>query len=68
MCVICGTKIGPGERFQIVHRVPFKVGVVDWGLTPDWLGKLENLCLTHPGSCNHAAELTDDGIVEFLKE
>lgn len=52
---------------QLAHRVPFRVGVIDWGLTPDWLDHVDNLCLAHKGGCNHAAELTTSEIAKLLR-
>lgn len=57
-CSICGGSARDPQRpIQLAHRVPFKLGVVDWGLSPDWLDGVENLCLAHRGACNDSAEL-----------
>lgn len=52
---------------ELAHRIPFKVGVVDWGLTPDWLDGVDNLCLAHRGACNDRAELVADAIPARLR-
>lgn len=67
MCFTCGEAPLEGHKMQLAHRVPFRVGVIDWGLTPDWLDRADNLCLTHAGACNHAAELTASEIAKLLR-
>ena len=62
-CAHCGTSDG---TLQLAHRVPFIVGVIQWGLTPDWLDRPENLAMAHRGSCNNALELDDEQIAELL--
>jgi len=52
---------------QLAHRVPFKIGVVDWGLTPDWLDGADNLCLAHVGNCNDRAELSNLEVEKHLR-
>lgn len=67
-CSICGGDDDSGTRpIQLAHRVPFKLGVVDWGLSPDWLDGLENLCLAHRGACNDEAELKTAQIPAHLR-
>lgn len=68
-CSICG---GDGDDsgtrpIQLAHRVPFKLGVVDWGLSPDWLDGVDNLCLAHRGACNDEAELKTAQIPAHLR-
>lgn len=67
LCFTCGEAALEGSKMQLAHRVPFRVGVVDWGLTPDWLDRADNLCLAHTGACNHAAELTTSEIAKLLR-
>lgn len=65
VCHICGqTKDIP---LQLAHKVPFKIGVVDWGLTPDWLDGIDNLCLAHRGACNDRAEIAQNDIPSYLR-
>ncbi|MGO1312881.1 MAG: hypothetical protein ACTMKW_10060 [Brevibacterium aurantiacum] len=68
-CSICGgERDDSGTRpIQLAHRVPFKLGVVDWGLTPDWLDGVDNLCLAHRGACNDEAELKTAQIPAHLR-
>lgn len=68
-CVVCGLDEQDGRpRLQLAHRVPFKIGVVDWGLTPDWLDGKENLGLAHVGACNDRFELLKSEIPEHLRK
>lgn len=67
-CSICGaTSEDVGRPIELAHRVPFKLGVVDWGLSPDWLDGVANLCLAHRGACNDSAELTTSQIPGHLR-
>ena len=67
-CSVCG-RFGDldGKPIQLAHRVPFKIGVVDWGLTPDWLDGVDNLCLAHQGACNDQAEVRQSEIPAHLR-
>ncbi|ERJ47213.1 hypothetical protein N579_00505 [Corynebacterium pseudodiphtheriticum 090104] len=47
--------------------MPFRIGVVDWGLTPDWLDRVENLCLAHKRDCNNKAEIRKEEIPAHLQ-
>lgn len=67
LCFTCGEAAVEGHKMQLAHRIPCRVGVIDWGLTPDWLDHVDNLCLAHSGACNHAAELTTSEIAKFLR-
>jgi hypothetical protein len=68
-CSICGLDAADGRpRLQLAHRIPFKIGVVDWGLTPDWLDGVENLSLAHAGRCNDQVELQPSEIPARLRE
>lgn len=68
MCSVCGESASEGATLQLAHRVPFKLGVVDWGLTPDWLDSVENRCFTHRVGCNDRAELLTSDIPSHLRK
>lgn len=53
-CSACGAD--DGRPIQLAHCVPFKIGLIDFGLTPEWLDGKDNLCLAHQGSCNDSVE------------
>lgn len=63
-CIVCGSSDG---TLQLAHKVPFLIGVVDWGITPEWLDRAENLVLAHKGKCNDRCELTDEEILQELE-
>lgn len=64
-CSVCG--LSRPTKIQIAHRVPFKIGVVDWGLTPDWLDGEDNLALAHAGKCNDQIEIVAGDIGRYLE-
>lgn len=67
-CSVCGLDAADGRpKIQLAHRVPFKIGVVDWGRTPDWLDGIENLFLAHAGGCNDQVELQRSAIPAHLR-
>ncbi|MDY3128089.1 MAG: hypothetical protein SOW59_08225 [Corynebacterium sp.] len=66
-CGVCLTK-APLSELQVAHRVGFTVGVIDWGLTPDWLNQSDNLMIAHRKVCNSAFELTPSDIARKLVE
>lgn len=55
-------------ELQACHRIGFTVGVVDWGLTPDWVNQEHNLALAHRKVCNASLELTPGEVVERLTQ
>lgn len=63
-CIICGSD--DGRPIQLAHHVPFKVGLVDFGLTPDWLDGVDNLRLAHQGSCNDLVECSFAEVPQLL--
>lgn len=66
-CAACGRETNVSD-LQASHLIPFIPGVVDWGLTPDWLDQQDNLVLAHRGKCNNLVELEPAGVVERLDE
>lgn len=67
MCAACGGKGSHEFPLQVSHRIPFLIGVLNWGLTPDWLDRIENLALAHKGACNHRVEIRDLDIPATLR-
>lgn len=51
-CVVCGGN----DRLQNAHLIPFKNGVIKYGLTPDYLDRKENIVTACIGSCNKSVE------------
>lgn len=65
-CSICGEGESSGKPLQLAHRIGFQTGVVKWGLTPDWLDRVENIALAHRGRCNNSVELDALQIAHLL--
>lgn len=63
-CFYCG---GSGGELQLSHMIPFRIGVIDFGISPEWLDRVDNLRLAHRGSCNNSIELSDDEIVAKIE-
>lgn len=63
-CCICGSV--NGKPIQLAHHVPFKMGLIDFGLTPEWLDSIDNLRLAHQGSCNDLAECKSEEVPQLL--
>ena len=63
-CSICNSN--DGRPIQLAHHVPFKVGLLDFGLTPDWLDGVDNLRLAHQGACNDLVECSFGEVPQLL--
>jgi hypothetical protein len=53
---------------QAAHRIPFGLGVVNYGFTPDWLDRQENLGWACRSKCNSSLEWDSQKIVSYLDE
>lgn len=67
-CDICGEAFTESNPLQVAHKIPFTKGVLDYGLTPDWLDSEFNLVWAHRSKCNKLAELSDLEIQYFLMD
>lgn len=65
-CQVCGAENVPEKELQIAHHLAFTTGVVDWGLTPEWLDSKWNVCLAHKVSCNNQFGLDPLEMPAFL--
>lgn len=68
LCSYCQLSESEDRPMQLAHRIGFHVGVLQWGLTPDWLDHPENITLAHRGLCNNSMELNDNQIYNLLVE
>ena len=57
--VVDGHNLGP--------VIGFKIGIVSFGLTPDFLDRDENIISAHKRLCNSEAEITAQDVCERLK-
>ena len=67
-CEVCGL---PGEeenKLTNAHVIGFYVGVLDLGLTPEFLDRHDNLVTAHRRTCNGKAETTLEGAMHRLIE
>lgn len=65
VCAVCHEKSDP-ISLTASHIIPFQAGIVDWGLTPDWLNSISNLKLAHKKTCNKAVSLSPNEVAEKL--
>ena len=63
-CFVCG-KPAPKCEGHVSHRVPYRLGIKKYGLTPAWLNRPENLVWAHI-TCNGHAEIPDAEISDHL--
>lgn len=64
ICSICGSD--SEKPIQLAHRIPFKMGLIDFGLTPEWLDGVDNLRLAHQGACNDLVECSFGEVPQLL--
>jgi hypothetical protein len=55
-CEICGLEASGGNPLQAAHKVPFNIGILKYGFTPDWLDGPDNLSWAHRVRCNRCVE------------
>ncbi|MGH7172768.1 MAG: hypothetical protein ACRELG_21000 [Gemmataceae bacterium] len=68
VCEVCG-KPGSNENpLQNAHIIGFDVGVIDLGLTPDFLDSDKNIKTAHRSTCNKQTELDLQGSMDRLRE
>jgi hypothetical protein len=56
-CHLCGEPATDGNPLQNAHVIGFIRGVIDLGLTPEFLDSHTNLVTAHRARCNKATEL-----------
>jgi hypothetical protein len=57
VCSLCGLPGSPDNPLQSAHRIGFDVGVIDLGLTPDFLDSEKNIVTACRRKCNKKSEL-----------
>lgn len=58
MCAHCGGEETKENPFQNSHIIAFQMGVIDLGLTPEFLDAKDNIRTAHRTTCNKAVELS----------
>ncbi|MBC8501888.1 MAG: hypothetical protein H8D35_02025 [Nitrosopumilus sp.] len=66
-CQICGKPPSKDNPFDHSHMIGYSVGIVTFGLTPDFLNSDENIVSAHRKLCNSKAEITTQDVCEKLK-
>lgn len=56
-CSLCGASGSPDNPLQSAHRIGFDVGVIDLGLTPEFLDSEKNIVTACRRKCNRQSEL-----------
>ncbi len=67
LCQICGKPPSKDNSFESSHIIGFKIGIVYFGLTPDFLDRDENIVSAHKRLCNSKAEITTQDVCKRLK-
>lgn len=65
-CCICGLPATIDSPLENAHVIGFRVGVVKFKLTPDYLDRPENIKTAHRGKCNASVELSVTQVAELL--
>jgi len=66
-CQICRKPESKDNPLESSHIIGFNIGIVSFGLTPDFLDSDENIVSAHRRLCNSKAEITTQGVCEKLK-
>jgi len=56
-CQLCGLPGAPENPLQSAHIIGFDLGVIDLGLTPEFLDSEKNIVTAHRRVCNKQSEL-----------
>jgi hypothetical protein len=67
-CEVCGNTGNEKNPIQAAHRVPFTLGVIIFGFTPDWLDRPENLAWACRTKCNKQLEWDSEKIKLYLQD
>ena len=67
VCEICQKPPTKNNPLENSHRIPFRRGIVEFALTPDFLDDYTNIISAHKRKCNKSAELNNYEICKMLK-
>jgi hypothetical protein len=65
-CAHCGKPAQPDNKLQHAHRIPFLKGVLEFGLTPDFLDAHVRIVSAHARKCNDEVEWSSLAICQHL--
>jgi hypothetical protein len=57
-CWLCHLAGSPDNPLQSAHLIGFDIGVIDLGLTPEFLDSEKNIVTAHRRACNKQSELS----------
>ena len=67
-CQVCGQPGSAENPLQNAHIIGFDVGVIDLGLTPEFLDSDKNIVTAHRRTCNKRVELDLQGSMDRLRD
>ncbi|MBI3923848.1 MAG: hypothetical protein HY318_20670 [Armatimonadetes bacterium] len=67
VCQVCGLPGSSENPLQNAHIIGFDVGVIDLGMTPDFLDSEKNIVTAHRRTCNKQSELDLKGSMGRLR-
>ena len=67
LCEICGKPPSKDNPFDSSHIIAFRIGVANFGLTPDFVDSDENIVTAHKKLCNSEAEITIQDVCKRLR-
>ena len=67
-CQVCGLPASAENPLQNAHIIGFDVGVIDLGMTPEFLDSEKNIVTAHRRSCNKQSELKLAGSMARLRD
>jgi len=65
-CTLCGLPASGDNPLEHSHRIPFKLGIVMFHLTPEYLDGEHNIVSAHKRTCNKGVEMSPDEISAYL--
>jgi hypothetical protein len=66
VCYICGKRGTAENGLERCHKIPFAMGIRFFGLTPQFLDRLDNITTGHRLHCNKACEFTEEEVEKEL--
>ena len=66
LCEICGKPESKDNKFNLSHKIGFYLGILNFGLTPDFVDRDENIITAHRKFCNREAEMTIQDVCKRL--
>jgi hypothetical protein len=68
VCEVCGSQGSPESPLQNAHRIGFDLGVIELGLTPEFLDLSRNIVTACRRDCNKRSELGLKSSMELLRK